>query len=177
MTFRIRIYGDPVLRRKAQPVMEFGPFLAQVAREMIATMRAAKGVGLAAQQVGLTLDLCVIEIPEGEKEDRLPAMPLVLVNPRIVAQAGEACGEEGCLSFPGIAGPITRAETIHVVYQDVEGAKREVQLSGLAARAVQHEMDHLAGVLIIDRFSSARRAGLRPALRRLKLQAQEASVG
>ena len=171
MPYSIRIYGDPVLRQKAQPVTSFDRTLAEIAEAMIAAMRAARGVGLAAQQVGLTLDLCVIEIPPGEGEGPLPPMPLVLVNPRLAEQEGETCAEEGCLSFPGIVGPVRRSAAVRVVYQDLNGRSQEVRLQGLAARAVQHEMDHLAGVLLIDHFSTARRTMLRPTLRRLKAQA------
>ena len=181
MNYDVVKYGDPVLRRKADPVTVFDAALRHLAMDMVRTMHAAAGVGLAAEQVGRTCAMCVIDVPaasdvameDGPRLNPLVPMPLVLVNPRITARAGEMEGEEGCLSFPDIHGPVKRAYEVTVEFQDLDGIARSLTVRGLVSRAVQHELDHLRGVLLIDHFSAPRKLTLGLALKRLKKETQE----
>ncbi len=178
MNYEVVTYGDPVLRRKAEPVTVFDDALRRLALDMVRAMHAANGVGLAAEQVGKTCALCVIDVPpqadvEEEGGPRLNpgvAMPLVLVNPRITARQGEMTGDEGCLSFPTLFGPVTRAYEVTVAFQDLNGMACARTVRGLLSRAVQHELDHLRGVLLIDHFSVTRKLSMGLALKRLKKQ-------
>lgn len=178
-------YGDPVLRKKAEPVTVFDESLRRLAADMIQTMHAASGVGLAAEQVGLTISLCVIDIPaesdvefeDGPRLNPTVSMPLVMVNPRITARSGEMEGDEGCLSFPTVYGPVKRAYEVTADYQDVNGMNRTVTGRGLLSRAIQHELDHLRGVLLIDHFSGPRKLGLGLALKRLKKETKDKIAG
>jgi peptide deformylase len=180
MHYEVVTYGDPALRRKAEPVTVFDAALRRLAADMLRTMHTARGVGLAAEQVGKTCALCVILIPAEADEEveggpRLNpdvGMPLIMANPRITARSGEMDGEEGCLSFPAISGPVKRAYEVTVEYQDLDGIARRVTGRGLLARAIQHELDHLRGVLLIDHFSVARKLSLALSLKRLKKETQ-----
>jgi peptide deformylase len=145
----IRYYGDPVLRRHTAPVRRFDRELARLARAMLDTMYAMKGVGLAGPQVGVQRQIFVLDV--SEDRDR----PQVIVNPRIIQSEGRHEDEEGCLSIPGLHVDVQRAETIELEYQDLEGNLHTEPGNGLWARAVQHEKDHLDGRLIVD-FMSAR---------------------
>ena len=176
MKYAICNFGDPVLRRKATPVSDFDEDIATLAADMFETMYAARGIGLAAQQIGRTENVCIIDIPSDSDADidGLPLnpeinMPLVLINPAIVESGEDASPfEEGCLSFPDILGNVTRPEWIRVRYQNVQGVEVEWKAVGLLARAVQHELDHLNGVLFIDHMSQVRRMSLAGRLKRLK---------
>jgi peptide deformylase len=178
----IRTYGDPVLREPARPVDAITPEIRQLIDDLFATMRSAQGVGLAAQQVGRTEAVCVLEIPEGydveeEGGPRLnPDLPLsmALVNPRIVEAARETCTlEEGCLSFPGITGNVVRSWAIVVEHLGLDGQQTTTRLQGFYARAAQHEMDHLAGDLFIDHFSHVKKLAVRGKLKRLQAETGE----
>ena len=178
----IRTYGDPVLREPAQPVQAISPAIRALIDDMFATMRHAQGVGLAAQQVGRTESICVLSIPEEYDEDeetgaRLnPDVPLdlALVNPRIVEVSSQTCKmEEGCLSFPEIRGTVERAWSIAVEHLGLDGHPAVVRLQGFYARAVQHEMDHLAGKLFVDRFSHVKKLAIRSKLKRLETETRE----
>lgn len=158
-------YPNPVLRAGGKPVESFGQELEKVAAEMLATMYEAGGVGLAAPQVGLALNLLVLN-PSGERNDR--SDELVLVNPRICERKKREFGQEGCLSFPGIYAEVERHKDIVVTYQDLAGKALERKLSDFLARIVQHEMDHLQGVLFVDRLSPADRIRVRSNLERLE---------
>ena len=181
MHYEVVTYGDPVLRKKAEPVTVFDAALRRLAADMLRTMNEARGVGLAAEQVGRTCALCVIAIPpeadvdveDGPRLNPDVAMPLVMANPRITARAGEMEGEEGCLCFPAIYGPVKRAYEVTAEYQDLDGIGRRVAVRGLLSRAVQHELDHLRGVLLIDHFSAPRKLTLGLALKRLKKETQQ----
>lgn len=175
-------YGNPVLREKARPVTVFDEDLRQFAADMLGIMRERDGIGLAAQQVGSTRSICVVDVPdrldtdeEGVRLNPGLEMPLVLVNPRI-ERAGKdlRIREEGCLSFPEITAKVTRPHEIDLAYEDLSGATRTLQLRGLVARAIQHEMDHLAGVLLVDRMSSVRKMALSGRLKRLSRETREA---
>ncbi len=163
VVLKIVKYGDPVLREKAQPVAVVTDELRKLAADMITTMHRAKGVGLAAEQVGRTEKLCVIDIPEGcdSEEDELfnapVQMPLVLFNPEIVSQEGSQRDKEGCLSLPGIGGSITRAAQVSCQYLDENNMPQMVAARGFLARALQHEIDHLNGILYVDHMSAVER--------------------
>ncbi len=173
MNLKIVKYGDPVLREKAQPVVVVTDELRQLAADMISTMHRARGVGLAAEQVGRTERLCVIDIPEGceNAEDELfnasVPMPLVLFNPEIVSQEGSQCDKEGCLSFPGIGGSITRAAQVTCQYLDENNMPQMVVARGFLARALQHEIDHLNGILYVDHMSAVERLEYSDKLKKL----------
>ena len=174
MPLRITLYGESILRQKARPVETFDDALRNLAKEMLEAMYAANGVGLAAEQVGRDIALCVIDVPsECERKECVEAnasipMPLVMANPVIVAREGSQRGEEGCLSFPDIGAPVTRSMKVTARYRDLDGAEKEITASGLLARAIQHELDHLDGVLFIDRLSQLQKVAIAGRLRRLR---------
>jgi len=143
----IRTYGDPVLRRRAKEVKRFDRHLKRVVKQMFKTMRAAKGIGLAAPQVGLSQRIIVIEI---EDEN----IRKTIINPEIIAASSDDFEtlKEGCLSVPGVEGEVERPNTVIVRGFNVEGDEIEIQAEGLFARALQHETDHLNGVLFVDRI-------------------------
>lgn len=163
MVLKVFKYGESVLREKAAPVPVVTDELRQLADDMIETMHKARGVGLAAQQVGHLEKMCVIDIPEGceEPEDELfnapVAMPLRLFNPEIIGVEGSQKDKEGCLSFPGVGGSITRANQVTCQYLDDENRPQIIMARGFLARALQHEIDHLNGVLYIDHMSAVER--------------------
>jgi peptide deformylase len=147
---KVRKYGDPVLRRRAAPVREITPEIRRTVEDMIETMYDEVGIGLAAPQVGVSLRLMVVG-HDGGREAR------AIVNPVIAEQGGEVTAEEGCLSLPGIFASVTRAEWVRLEGQDLEGQPVSIKARGLAARVFQHEMDHLDGVLFIDRLDAMTR--------------------
>jgi len=164
----IRIYGDPVLRQKAARIEDFGDRLKAFAEEMFEAMLDDDGIGLAAPQVGVSRAFLVIGMPVDEEDgDRPKVVKMAFANPEIVDAQGEIAMEEGCLSLPGIREEVTRAEWIRVKYQDLSGAPMEIVADGLLARVLQHEIDHLNGILIIDRLSPARRSLLKGQLEKL----------
>lgn len=146
---RIRIIGDDVLREQTREVTEFDDKLNDLIENMIDTMHEADGIGLAAPQVGLSLRMLVTDISGVEKEGK----PEAFINPYIRESFGEVVLEEGCLSIPGIREEVTRPEEIVLEYQDATGAKKKEQFSGWMARVLQHEIDHLDGVLFVDHLS------------------------
>ncbi len=165
MTYRIVKYlNDPILERPAAPVAEFGtPKLHQFVEDMFETMYASHGVGLAAPQVGVSERVVVIDIT-GREEGTEPE-PVVLINPEVIAKEGRQTGEEGCLSIPGFREPVTRPKKTTVKARNVAGEWVEITGEGLLARAMLHEIDHLNGVLFIDRISRLKRELV---LRRIK---------
>ena len=173
MSLKVYKYGEAVLRERAQPVAIVTDELRNLAEEMIDTMHKARGVGLAAQQVGRLEQMCVIDIPEGceEPEDELfnapVAMPLKLFNPEIIAQEGSQHDKEGCLSFPGIGGSITRAQQVTCQYLDEENRPQIMMARGFLARALQHEIDHLNGILYVDHMSAVERLTYASKLKKL----------
>lgn len=173
MVLKVCKYGEKVLREKATPVAVVTDEQRALANDMIETMHRAKGVGLAAQQVGRTERICVIDIPEGcdEAEDEVfnapIPMPLKMWNPEIVAQEGCVCDKEGCLSFPGIGGSLTRAAQVTAQYLDSENNPQVITARGYLARAIQHEIDHLNGILYIDRMSAVERLDYAAKLKKL----------
>lgn len=179
-------FNDPVLRKKGAKVTAFDAALRRLAEEMIETMHAAEGIGLAAQQVGRTLQLCVVDLRpaesrfdwefDGAKPPLELFMPLTIVNPEIAAvPEPEDVYEEGCLSFPGIRGDVTRPDEITVRFQDADGVPHVLRCNGLLARCIQHEADHLNGVLFIDHMDKETLAALEPELKALKKRTREAA--
>jgi peptide deformylase len=165
----IRIYPDPVLRVRCRDVDAFDDALARLVGDMVDTMHAAPGIGLAANQVGVESRVAVIDLSVGEREEDL----LVLVNPELLTEAGEEEDVEGCLSIPDFTEKVTRPLSIKVRAWDLEGRRFEVEAEGLLARAILHEMDHLAGKLFTDRLRGLRRERARRALRRLEKEQKE----
>jgi peptide deformylase len=155
----IRLYGDPVLQTKAVTVEKVTDAHRRLAADMFETMEAAKGVGLAANQVGVLERLFVLRVPGEEEED--PPFRAVLINPEITSRSGEQTDEEGCLSFPGLYFDVRRSGHVTARALDLEGKPFEIEAEGYLARAIQHELDHLDGVLYIDRISSVKRGLLR----------------
>ena len=181
MILSIRQYGDPILRAKGNQIEKIDDHVRELAANMIETMHAANGIGLAAQQVGEALQLTVLDVSQiedrpstlrlnGKDADPAASMPLVLINPEIELGDETEIGTEGCLSFPEINGQIERAESTMARAQNLEGDKIEIVASGLLARAIQHEVDHLNGILFIDRMNSAAKAALASRLKRLQKQ-------
>lgn len=154
-------YPHPALRWKSKPITAITPELCAIVRQMFDLMYAARGIGLAANQVGLPLRLFVVN-PTADPEQK--DEEFVFINPQIVHRKGSVEGEEGCLSLPELYGPVRRAEHIVVEAFDLDGLGFEMQLSDLPGRVVQHEQDHLDGVLFVDRLSESARRELEPRL-------------
>ncbi|HEX8281299.1 MAG TPA: peptide deformylase [Chthoniobacterales bacterium] len=178
-------YGDPVLRAKGRRIEQVDERIRELASDMLETMNAVNGVGLAAQQVGEALQLTVVDISgvenrpstmklNGEEVDPETEMPLVLINPELTLESETVLGPEGCLSFPEINADIVRSERVLAKAETLDGERVEIEASGLLARALQHEVDHLNGILFIDRMSSAAKASLSSKLKRLQKETQRA---
>lgn len=158
----IRCYPDPVLAQTCQPVAAVDRALVELAESMAETMYAAPGIGLAAPQIGQSLNLVVIDTAPSEER----GAPIFLFNPRIVAMSGQTVFNEGCLSIPGYTADVDRAEKVVVSALDREGRPITIEADGLTAICLQHEIDHLVGRLFLDRISPLKRALYRK--RRLK---------
>lgn len=178
MPLRLVLYGDPILRAKGAEIARVDDAIRDLAERMIATMRTHRGVGLAAQQVGRALMLCVVDVREAERLSQLflggrevpveSLMPLTLINPRLEPALGSEEGIEGCLSFPGISGPVPRAASVRVAALGLDGQPLALLATGFLARAIQHEVDHLNGVLFIDRMTPEARRPLEAEIRRIE---------
>lgn len=178
MILEIVTYGDPVLRAKGKRIQKTDEAIRQLAAEMVETLHEANGVGLAAQQVGEALQLTVIDVSEaenrpskmwidGKEVDPKEHMPLVLLNPELELGRETEIGPEGCLSFPDISADIARAARVKVRATGLDGERIEFEAEGLLSRAAQHEVDHLNGILFIDRMSSATKVALTSKLKKL----------
>jgi peptide deformylase len=154
-------YPHPALHWKSKPIQEINADLRKVVAEMFELMYAANGIGLAANQVGLPYRLFILNL---SSDPALKDEEIVFINPDILKRKGTTEGEEGCLSFPGMYGPVKRAAKIEIEAFDLDGSCFEYSLDDLAARAVQHESDHLDGVLFIDRLSETARRDLDPVI-------------
>ncbi len=159
----IVIYGDPVLRENAKPVEEIDQEVKDLVADMIATLQDANGLGLAAPQVGVSKRIFITDLSSLELTESMR----VFINPEIVESSGEVILEEGCLSFPGLYQKVSRPEQVKIKALDVEGHEFELEVSGMLARAILHEFDHLEGVLFIDHLSSLSRALIKGKLRKL----------
>lgn len=184
MILPIRKYGDPVLRQRGRRIETITDEIRQLAADMLETMQAAHGVGLAAQQIGRPILLTVIDVRPSEQPSTMDVdgttvdvaaqMPLVWVNPELQNPEGEQIGVEGCLSIPEVSAQVKRAATVEVEAQTLEGKRRRFRCGGLLARVAQHEVDHLHGVLFIDRIEAAARAAFAGPLKRLSRETQAA---
>ena len=159
----IRIYPDPVLRVKCRQVTEFDAGLRKLAADMVETMHAAPGVGLAAPQIGVDLQIAVVDLSVGED----PKQVYVVVNPEVVHREGSEVAEEGCLSLPGINDKVDRPTLVRVKAVDLENKPIEIEAEEWLARAFCHEIDHLNGVLFTDYLRGLRKERARRALKRL----------
>ncbi len=180
MVYEIVKYGDPVLRTKGKRIEEIDDGVRQLAEDMLETMYAAHGLGLAAQQIGVALQLTVVDVTpvqenhpsemlmDGKPVELKDWMPMVLINPVLQLDADRDIASEGCLSFPEIHGDVVRATAIKVKTRLLDGREIEFQATGMLARAIQHEADHLNGVLYIDRMSSAQKVSLNSRIKRLQ---------
>lgn len=156
----VRLYGDPVLRQKALPVAGVDDTVRELVADMRETMAAYHGVGLAGNQVGVLQRVLVVDVPV----DAHTRVRLALINPELDQRTGSETGEEGCLSIPGLYEEVKRAERVRVRALDEHGQPVEFVAEGYLARALQHEVDHLDGVLFVDRLSMLKRRFLRPKL-------------
>ena len=156
-TFPIRQYGDPVLRQRAQEIDQIDAAVAKLAQDMLETMyNTPNGVGLAANQVGVQRRLFVYDVGDG---------PVVVINPRIVESSGEWENEEGCLSVPRLSWPIIRPGSVHPVGYDLDGNELSLEGDELEGRVFQHEVDHLDGILLVERLDDDRRRQAKSVLR------------
>lgn len=188
MALRIVHYNDPVLRRKGEKVSVFDGALARLKEEMVETMHQAAGIGLAAQQIGRALQFCVVDLREADADftwefdgKKLPLdlfMPLALANPQITVTRGteETLYEEGCLSFPKIRGDVARPDAITVAFHDERGVPHTLRCDGLLSRCIQHETDHLNGVLFIDRMDKKTRSAIDDAVKALAKETKAAAT-
>ncbi|HEV7669929.1 MAG TPA: peptide deformylase [Thermoanaerobaculia bacterium] len=159
----IRLYPDPVLRARCREVEEFDSALVGLVADMVETMHAAPGIGLAAPQVGVDRRIAVVDLSVGESPEAL----LVLINPRIVEQEGSTVDVEGCLSLPGITEKVERPTRVVIEASHVDGEAFSVEVEDWLARAICHELDHLDGVLFTDRLSGLKKDKAKRALKRL----------
>ena len=160
MKYRILHYGEEPLKKVSEPVKEINNDIKVLVKDMFETMYAVNGVGLAAPQIGKNIRVVVIDCGDD---------PLAMINPSIVKKKGKEKGPEGCLSFPGLSENVIRATNVVAEYIDPEdGETYEVEAEGLLARAIQHEVDHLNGVVFVDRMSEARRLQIRNELEIIK---------
>lgn len=153
----LRFYGDPVLRLQAAPVAGFDPSLGELVRDMFDTCEAEEGAGLAAPQIGVSLRVFVVDCREDPDDAASRMHRFAAVNPTVVKTEGQTVSEEGCLSIPGLRESVKRHARVTLAAFDLDGKPFEVEAGGLAARAIQHEMDHIDGILFVDRLSSLKR--------------------
>ncbi|MGB9856961.1 MAG: peptide deformylase [Dictyoglomaceae bacterium] len=146
MILKILFIGDPVLRKKAKRVEKINDEIKKLAEDMMETMKSADGVGLAAPQVGRSIRMIVVSYEEKD---------MVLINPEIIEKEGESIDIEGCLSVPGVEVPVKRAEKITLKFQNLKGKTQIIKAEGMWARIFQHEIDHLDGILIVDKIEES----------------------
>jgi peptide deformylase len=161
-------YGDSVLNQEAREVQNIDKQIEELVLQMRRTMYEANGIGLAAPQVGESIQLALVDITQGEDEKEF----MVLINPRIVESQGSETSDEGCLSIPGITTQVSRATNITIKAYDLSGREILREFEGYKARVIQHEIDHLRGVLIMDRVSSLKKQLLKKEIKKLKANEQ-----
>jgi peptide deformylase len=159
----IRKYGDPVLRAPSEPVSDFDSSFRKLLKDMLDTMYAAPGIGLAANQIGVSRRVAVIDLSVGEEPDRV----IVMVNPEITERRGENTEEEGCLSVPDFTEMVSRPNWVRVKFLDQDGKPQQLEADGLLARAVFHEVDHLNGKLYLDYLRGLKKERILKKIRRL----------
>ncbi|MCK9456386.1 MAG: peptide deformylase [Candidatus Riflebacteria bacterium] len=159
MKYRILHYGEAELRKSCEPIKEITEEIKQLVSDMFETMYEAKGVGLAGPQVGKNIRLAIIDIGDD---------PIVMINPEIIKKSGKETCLEGCLSFPGLSEKVERALKVTAEYTDLSGDTYEIEAEGLLARAIQHELDHLDGIVFVDRISKARKIQIKNDLEAIK---------
>lgn len=188
MVLPIVMYGTPVLRQKGARIEAVTPTIKRLIADMLETMYAFKGIGLAAHQVGVPIQLTVIDVRgatdrpssleiDGQLAEIATLMPLVLINPKITPVGTPVVGPEGCLSFPEVFADISRPDVVDITALSGEGRALEFRCSGLLARAAQHETDHLNGILFIDRMEKKTKEELRPELDDLQAETKEKLKG
>jgi len=185
MPLRVINYNEPILREQGKKIEAFNEELEELCQEMVETMEEHEGIGLAAQQIGQALMLCVIDVPknpengfqlsiDGKSPPPELIMPMAMVNPKVkLLPSIETTYEEGCLSFPGINGNVKRPDKVRVSFQDAQGIPHVLECNGLLSRCVQHEVDHLNGILFIDRMEEDVLKLVEPKIRKLKKQTQK----
>ena len=180
MILQIVKYGDPILRKTGKKIEKITPEIIKLINDMFETMAANHGVSLAAQQVGYALQLMVIDVRgvkdrpssmdiDGQTVKPEDLMPIALINPQVIPEGAPETGPEGCLSFPEIYADITRPSKISVAAINQNEQQINFKCSGLLARAIQHELDHLKGILFIDRMDSITLEELQPNLDKIKI--------
>ena len=182
MSLPIVIYGNPILRKKAVEVTDVNDDIRALSREMFITMHEERGLGLAAEQVGRTERMFVIHIPPDsdldeneQRENPDIEMPLVFINPKITGHSDDVqMGPEGCLSFPDIFANVERWYEIDAEYTDLDGQRQTIHAKGLLSRAIQHELDHLDGILLVDRMSHVKKVALSGKLKRMVKKTKQA---
>jgi peptide deformylase len=185
MVLEVVKYGHPILRQRGERVEAVTPDIQKLGADLLETMHAAHGIGLAAHQVGRPLQMMAVDVREATDRpstlqlEGKPAsveafMPLLLINPAVTPAAPPAAGPEGCLSFPEMFADIVRPESVDVTALDLHGQPLAFRCGGLLARAIQHELDHLKGILFIDRMTSEKRRELQPELDQLQAQTKAA---
>ncbi len=166
---RLRKYGSDVLRQVAQPVEEITDEIRQIAEYMLEAMYDSDGVGLAAPQIGISKRIVVIDVnPYDPSCD-----PIALINPEIVEQTGQEDAEEGCLSVPDVHGEIKRAEKVTIEALTLDGKKVRIEATDLFARAIQHEIDHLNGILFVDHLGRLKQQLIKKQLRKIEKETRE----
>lgn len=185
MRLRVTIFGEPILKEKGKRVEVFDQKLRDLAQDMLDTMYAEEGIGLAAQQVGHALQLFVMDLQRKQEEvdfeytldGRTPPidliMPMVVVNPEVQTSGREILFEEGCLSFPGIRGKVARPENVTLHFQDLDGTPHVATGNGIFARCILHEYDHLQGKLFIERMSPQTVSLLQSRLKKLRRETRD----
>jgi peptide deformylase len=163
----VKIYGNPILGKKSKPIRKIDSGIRRLAADMLETMYHYSGVGLAGPQVGESLRIITVDSRDPEFG------PRVLINPKISSMSGEAFGEEGCLSLPNLYANVKRSMTVSLTYTDLDGKEQSEEWSGLLARIAQHEIDHLNGVLFVERIDDEQLEALREQLKSLKKERKE----
>ena len=185
MILTVLKYGHPTLRKKGSRIEQITPGIRQLAADMLETMQDAKGVGLAAQQVGHAVQLMVVDVRDipdrpsslqmqGQSVEVRDFMPMVLINPEIRPTANPVLGAEGCLSFPEIYSDVSRPAAVEVTALNEKGERLEFRCGGLLARAIQHEQDHLKGILFINRMTAEDKMEIKPLIESLQAETKAA---
>ena len=164
-------YGDPILRKRCKNVEDFGT-ISNLVEEMFDTMYEEDGIGLASNQIGETLHLFVIDISHTDENEE----PRIFINSSIQKKNGECLSLEGCLSIPGIQVEVERSESVTLKYSTLDGSEKEEEFDGLLARAIQHEIDHLNGIFIVDRLSDLAKMQFKKELKSIKNEAVKKST-